>query len=530
MRSFLSALFILAFFSISYAQSPVVDPRPQAKIYVIDPQSGQQVPAYSDAAILFKNALLDLVMNSRRSNSILRGAVPQSDGRVYTVTQMGAQTNIDGYQVSLDYVANDPSQPVNVYTFAYYTDDHALYFYDPAGQQWLLESIDDSNMENLRKTAEFNKVFNEELANQGGQPGPDVSVDLNAPVDANVSANVPPPAMPDYDQPECPTDGYLWQPGYWAYSPYRNDYYWVPGAWVAPPSAGVLWTPPYWGYEGSSYVFHVGYWGNHIGFYGGINYGYGYSGHGYYGGEWRGGRFNYNTAVVHVNTTVVHNTYVNTTVINNVTINNHTSFVGRGGVEAKPTPEEVAASHETHIKPTAEQNANQLSARGNPNQFNKANGGGKPVFASPKAIPYHPQSNPGLRGNNNMKQPTTPAHTKGAPVIPGKPQALPGSTVKPQGKPTSPAKPTGLPGGTTKPQGQQSNPVKPEGQPANPSKPQGLPGGPTKPQGEGTNVVKPAQQPATAGKPGPTNTQGNGKRKSKKDSTKMKPVTKPVTQ
>ena len=56
MRSLISLLFIIPFFSISYAQSPVIDPRPEVKIYVIDPQSGQESPVMSDLAIQFKNA------------------------------------------------------------------------------------------------------------------------------------------------------------------------------------------------------------------------------------------------------------------------------------------------------------------------------------------------------------------------------------------------------------------------------------------------------------------------------------------
>jgi hypothetical protein len=521
MRSFFTALFILAFFSLSYAQNPVVDERPEAKIYVIDTQSGQEMLAMSDLAVLFKNALLDLVKATRRSNAILRGAVPQSEGRVYTVTQMGVETNINGYQVSLDYPANDPNQAANVYTFAYHVDDNTLYFYDTKSQQWMLERIFPDNTFNLRKTAAYAQKFNVELANiagaQNGQAGVGPSVDLNAPVDADVVADTAPPAMPDYDQPECPTDGYLWQPGYWAYSPYRTNYYWVPGAWIAPPSPGVLWTPPYWGYEGSRYVFHVGYWGDHVGFYGGINYGYGYGGRGYYGGEWRGGRFNYNTAVVHVNTTVVHNTYVNRTVINNVTVNNHNSFNGRGGVEAAPTSEEVSASREHHLKPTAEQNGNQLAARGNPNQFHSTNPGSKPVFASPKVMPYHPQNNPGIRGGNNMRQPITPVKPQGQPAEPAglagnptKPQGQPINPVKPQGQPTNPAKPDGLPGGANKPQVQPTNPVKPQGQPTNPAKPEGLSGGTTKPQAQPATPVKPHVQPANPNKPqGLSTTPGN---------------------
>ena len=52
-----------------------------------------------------------------------------------------------------------------------------------------------------------------------------------------------------------------------------------------------------------------GYWGPHVGFYGGINYGFGYFGAGYDGGYWRGRDFYYNRSVTRVNTTVIHNVY-----------------------------------------------------------------------------------------------------------------------------------------------------------------------------------------------------------------------------
>jgi hypothetical protein len=195
-------------------------------------------------------------------------------------------------------------------------------------------------------------------------------------IGVSINVHVPPPALPVYVQPECPVDGYLWQPGYWAYSQDDDDYYWVPGVWVAPPNPGVYWTPPYWGYAGGVYGFHAGYWGPHVGFYGGINYGGGFTGVGFVGGEWApGGGFRYNTAVVHVNTTVVHNTYVNNTVINNTTINNRNSFNGPGGVNATPTPQERAAMNERHIPPTTEQLAHQQAARSDKSAFSKVNSG-----------------------------------------------------------------------------------------------------------------------------------------------------------
>ena len=91
-------------------------------------------------------------------------------------------------------------------------------------------------------------------------------------VDVEVQANEAPPPLPDYEQPPCPEDGYMWTPGYWAWG--GGGYYWVPGTWVQPPRVGVLWTPGYWGFVGGVYAFHVGYWGPHIGYYGGVNYGF----------------------------------------------------------------------------------------------------------------------------------------------------------------------------------------------------------------------------------------------------------------
>ncbi|WP_183561875.1 YXWGXW repeat-containing protein [Mucilaginibacter sp. SP1R1] len=200
------------------------------------------------------------------------------------------------------------------------------------------------------------------------------AIKTNAQVSIGISVRIAPPALPVYSQPACPVDGYLWTPGYWAYDQ-DGGYYWVPGVWVAPPRVGYLWTPGYWGYDGSIYAYHQGYWGTHIGFYGGVNYGYGYGGSGYGGGRWSGNSFQYNTAVVNVNRTVVHNTYINNTVVNNVTVNNHTSFNGPGGVTAQPRPEERAAERDQHVQPTAEQQNHQQVAGKDRSQFASANNG-----------------------------------------------------------------------------------------------------------------------------------------------------------
>src|ERR1035438_5436209 len=63
-----------------------------------------------------------------------------------------------------------------------------------------------------------------------------------AQVGINISVNLAPPELPVYEQPAIPAEGYLWTPGYWAWSGDYQGYYWVPGTWVLVPQPGFLWT------------------------------------------------------------------------------------------------------------------------------------------------------------------------------------------------------------------------------------------------------------------------------------------------
>ena len=217
-----------------------------------------------------------------------------------------------------------------------------------------------------------------------------------------ISVGFAPPTLPVYTQPVCPGDGYLWNPGYWAYG--DAGYYWVPGVWVQPPQVGLLWTPGYWGWGSGAYVFHAGYWGPHVGFYGGINYGFGFTGVGFVGGRWEGGHFAYNTAVVNVNRTVIHNTYVENVHINNTVVNNHTSFNGgTGGIQARPSPQEAQFAHESHIPPTSEQQSHFQSAAMDRGNLASVNGGRPQVAAARTPGEYH-----AVAQQHAASQPITP--------------------------------------------------------------------------------------------------------------------------
>lgn len=186
-----------------------------------------------------------------------------------------------------------------------------------------------------------------------------------------ISVNIAPPVLPVYTQPLCPGDGYLWTPGYWAYG--QGGYYWVPGVWVQPPQVGFLWTPGYWGWGGSAYLFHPGYWGSHVGFYGGVNYGFGYGGVGYEGGYWNHGAFAYNRSVNNINIVNVHNVYNRTVVVNNY---NRVSYNGgNGGIRARESAQEQAAMREHHFEPTSMQVSHRDAAGRDRNQFASVNGG-----------------------------------------------------------------------------------------------------------------------------------------------------------
>src|SRR6266853_198787 len=143
-----------------------------------------------------------------------------------------------------------------------------------------------------------------------------------------VAIMIGPPALPVYEQPLCPGDGYLWTPGYWAY-----------------------------------------------------DYGFGYFGDGYEGGRWDNGHFFYNRSVNNVNITEIHNVY-NTT-IRNTTVNRISYNGGNGGISARPTAEQEAAAHERHIAPAAVQTQHEQTARANPQQRASANMGKPGVAATP---------------------------------------------------------------------------------------------------------------------------------------------------
>jgi hypothetical protein len=247
-----------------------------------------------------------------------------------------------------------------------------------------------------------------------------------AQIGVGISVSFGPPPLPVYDQPVCPDDGYLWTPGYWAYDD-DDGYYWVPGTWVEAPQVGFLWTPGYWGWGDGAFFFHEGYWGPQVGFYGGINYGFGYGGFGYEGGRWEGNHFSYNTYVNHVNTTIIHNTY--NVRVTNVT-ETHVSYNGGdGGVQSRPTPQEDSYAKERHVGPLPAQNQHVQAARSNPEFRASANHGKPPVAATAKPGDFKTGVVPARQAGGEYKAPPANA-ARGNQARPGN-EARPGTANRP---------------------------------------------------------------------------------------------------
>ncbi len=254
-----------------------------------------------------------------------------------------------------------------------------------------------------------------------------------------ISVGFAPPVLPVYVQPLCPEPGLMWTPGYWAYGP--DGYYWVPGAWVPAPYAGALWTPGYWGWSAGLYMWHPGYWGAHVGYYGGVNYGFGYMGIGFVGGIWRGGVFAYNTAVMRVNTTVIRNVYVDRTIVERNTIvnNSHVAYNGGpGGINHPPTAQERSYMNERRTAATSLQTQHAQAAMRDHNAYAKVNGGHPSQLASARPLQAEHQTAPASRPMNQARpQQQTRQQERSRPASQSRPQrqAQPAERSKPESKP-----------------------------------------------------------------------------------------------
>lgn len=252
-----------------------------------------------------------------------------------------------------------------------------------------------------------------------------------AQLEIGISVRFEPPALPVYEQPPIPGPDYIWTPGFWAWDDDIGDYFWVPGTWVRAPQPGLLWTPAWWGWDAGVFIFHPGYWAPHVGFYGGIAYGFGYTGQGYQGGYWNGGHVYYNRTVNNITNVNITNVYNQTVVRNNITRVSYNG--GPNGIAARPTQAEQAVVREQRVAATPMQRQQASVARADPHAFVRANGGHPPrPAAAPPGMRPGPAAQP-VPGNrppaNGMMPPRAEQQRN---VAPFDQRANPGGEMRPE--------------------------------------------------------------------------------------------------
>lgn len=260
-----------------------------------------------------------------------------------------------------------------------------------------------------------------------------VSIDLFAPPPVALA----PPPLPVYVVPLPPSNRHIWAPGYWGWS--GEDYYWVPGTWVRPPQVGLLWTPGYWGWRDNAFVWRGGYWGRRVGFYGGINYGGGYTSAGFFGGRWVGQAYQVNRRVVNVTNITNITRVTNVTKVNRVALT--TSFNGgEGGTRVAATPAQLAEARVTH-PPLPREQMTHVEQASRDRQLHVSANKGKPliaatreaaVFTSKEVVAAREAGAANPKADQyNERVRKDPALAKGAAL----PKTEPGNNDKPQGNP-----------------------------------------------------------------------------------------------
>ena len=119
-----------------------------------------------------------------------------------------------------------------------------------------------------------------------------------------------------------------------------------------------------------------------MGYYGGINYGYGYIGHGYDGGRWDRGHFRYNSAVNNIPAGRVNNVY--RAPVPQRPVHAESFNGGNSPWHARPTASERRFEGAQHPNPTPAQMNHEQRAIGIPEQRMGSNHGMPPTAATPR--------------------------------------------------------------------------------------------------------------------------------------------------
>ena len=150
-----SGLFLLLLFVFESvrAQQNFVDHYPNSKLYAIDFAIGEEIPAVSEGAILFKNALVDLIYHTsegRRLKNMYPG--PQ----VAIIKQIDPRT-LNGFQIAVLSISFADSKEIG--WFYYDTRKNMFFVFDREAGKWKKIIFDSDNVQylnNCRTYCNFN--------------------------------------------------------------------------------------------------------------------------------------------------------------------------------------------------------------------------------------------------------------------------------------------------------------------------------------------------------------------------------------
>jgi hypothetical protein len=158
-------------------------------------------------------------------------------------------------------------------------------------------------------------------------------------------------------------------------------------------------------------VFHTGFWGATVGFYGGVNLGFGYGGSGFEGGRWQGPDFHYNRSLTHLGGLTTLKSYDQPVLAGTPSRVSYNG--GPGGAKALATPRERAALWEHHLPPTAEQDRHLERASGHPGLLASVNRGNPPIAATERPGDFSPErSTPGKGPGGPVEEETLAANPR----------------------------------------------------------------------------------------------------------------------
>ena len=226
-----------------------------------------------------------------------------------------------------------------------------------------------------------------------------------------------------------------------------------------------------------------------IGFYGGVNYGFGYVGVGYEGGHWENGAFAYNRTVNNFGSVAITNVYEKTVVVepgaSRVSFNG-----GSGGTTARPTLEEEAAARERHVAAAPAQFQHERTASSDKSLLASENHGRPAVAATSRPGEF---TGKGVVAAREEKPATVPPGSKAG----GAETVAPNANIPtPRDKKAPTGETMAKPGGGTPPSSTNTE-IKPaEAKPSIAAKPSGMK---AKPNIEPNAEAKPARHRRQAG-------------------------------